>query len=127
MSILVKPNCAEIAGLLHITRRPRNNPLHHAFVGAACQAGYAHTKDYNGYQQEGFGAADMTVWKGRRWSAANAYLRPALKRGNVKLEKGALADKIIFKDNRAVGVIFFKGSQKFIVMANAEIFLGQAQ
>ena len=64
-------------GPLHVTRGPRDNPLHEAFVDAACQAGYAHTKDYNGYQQEGYGAADMTVWKGRRWSAANAYLRPA--------------------------------------------------
>ena len=80
------------SGPLHVTRGPRDNPLHHAFVDAACQAGYAHTKDYNGYQQEGFGAADMTVWKGGRWSAANAYLRPALKRGNVKLEKVALVD-----------------------------------
>ena len=37
-------------GPLHVTRGPRDNPLHHAFVDAACQAGYAHTKDYNGYQ-----------------------------------------------------------------------------
>ena len=110
-------------GPLHVTRGPRDNPLHDAFVDAACQAGYAHTKDYNGYQQEGFGAADMTVWKGRRWSAANAYLRPALERGNVKLETGALVDKIVFKDNRATGVIFFKGRQKFSATAHAEIIL----
>ena len=54
------------------------------------QAGYPVTDDYNGRQQEGFGAMEMTVWHGRRWSAANAYLRPALKTGNVKLETGAL-------------------------------------
>ena len=80
------------SGPLHVTPGPRGHPPQHAFVDAACLAGYTHTKDYNGYQQEGFGAADMTVWKGGRWSAANAYLRPALKRGNVKLEKGALKE-----------------------------------
>ena len=110
-------------GPLHVTRGSRDNPLHDAFVDAAEQAGYRHTKDYNGFQQEGFGAADMTVWRGRRWSTANAYLRPALKRGNVRLEKGALVDKIIFKNNLAVGVDFYRGNKKFRATANAEIIL----
>ena len=110
-------------GPLHVTRGSRDNPLHDAFVDAAEQAGYWHTKDYNGFQQEGFGAADMTVWRGRRWSTANAYLRPALKWGNVRLEKGALVDKIIFKNNLAVGVDFYRGNKKFRATANAEIIL----
>jgi len=110
-------------GPLHVTRGSRDNPLHDAFVDAAEQAGYRHTKDYNGFQQEGFGAADMTVWRGRRWSTANAYLRPALKWGNVRLEKGALVDKIIFKNNLAVGVDFYRGNKKFRATANAEIIL----
>lgn len=110
-------------GPLNVTRGPRNNPLHVAFVNATSQAGYAQTEDYNGYRQEGFGAADMTVWKGRRWSTANAYLRPALKRGNVKLVKGALVDKILFHDNKAIAVIYHKLGQKITVSANAEIIL----
>src|SRR6056300_688049 len=88
-------------GPLHITRGSRKNPLHHAFVAAAEEAGYAATPDYNGFRQEGFGPADMTVWKGQRWSAANAYLKPAIQKNGVRLLKGALVDRITFKDDRA--------------------------
>lgn len=111
------------SGPLHVTRGPRDNPLHDAFVSAAKQAGYAATPDYNGYRQEGFGPADMTVFKGRRWSTANAYLRPALKRGNVKLEKGALVDRIIFDGKRAVGIDYFQNGTCHRVYASAEVIL----
>jgi len=110
-------------GPLHITRGPRDNPLHDAFVEAAKAAGYVHTPDYNGHRQEGFGPADMTVWKGRRWSSANAYLRPALKRGNVKLEKGALVDRVLFDGNRAVGVSYWRGGRLHQARAHAEVVL----
>ena len=110
-------------GPLHVTRGPRDNPLHDAFVAAAEAAGYAATTDYNGYRQEGFGPADMPVWKGRRWSAANAYLRPALKRGNVRLVKGALVDRILFDGRRANGVRYFRGGVAHDVAADAEIIL----
>jgi len=59
-------------GPLHITRGPRTNPLFHAFVDAGVQAGYQSTDDYNGQQQEGFGPMEQTVYRGRRWSTANA-------------------------------------------------------
>ena len=65
-------------GPLHVTRGPRKNPLTRAFVDAGRQAGYPVTGDYNGEQQEGFGPFDATIYKGIRWSAATAYLRPAL-------------------------------------------------
>ncbi|MDA7598466.1 choline dehydrogenase [Alphaproteobacteria bacterium] len=110
-------------GPLHITRGPRDNPLHDAFVEATVAAGYTPTPDYNGHRQEGFGPADMTVWKGRRWSSANAYLRPALKRGNVKLEKGALVDRILFEGKRAIGVSYMRGGVPQQAFANAEIIL----
>jgi choline dehydrogenase len=67
-------------GPLHVTRGPRLNPLYRAFVEAGAEAGFELTDDYNGEKQEGFGPMEQTVWKGRRWSAANAYLKPALKR-----------------------------------------------
>ena len=67
-------------GPMHVTRGARSNPLYQAFIEAGRQAGYPVTQDYNGHQQEGFGPMEMTVHKGVRWSAANAYLRPALKR-----------------------------------------------
>jgi choline dehydrogenase len=52
------------AGPLHITRGPRSNPLFNAFIEAGQQAGYPVTDDYNGHQQEGFGAMEATIWQG---------------------------------------------------------------
>ena len=92
-----------IGGPLHVTRGPRENPLFAAFVEAGQQAGYERTDDYNGQKQEGFGPMEQTVWKGRRWSTANAYLRPALKRSNCILVRG-LAEQIVIKRGRATGV-----------------------
>ena len=111
------------AGPLHVTRGLRDNPLHDAFVTAATEAGYAAVDDYNGYRQEGFGAADMTVWQGRRWSAANAYLRPALRRGNVKLVSGALVEKILIDGKTATGVAYWKAGKRYEVTASAETVL----
>ena len=90
-------------GPLHVTRGPRDNPLHAAFVEAGRQAGYPVTSDYNGAQQEGFGPMEQTVWQGRRWSAANAYLKPALKRDTCDLVRG-LVRRVLIEDGRAVGV-----------------------
>ena len=75
-------------GPLHVTRGRRRNPLYHAFVEAGAQAGFELTYDYNGAKQEGFGPMEQTVWRGRRWSAANAYLRPALRGRNVAVVSG---------------------------------------
>ena len=64
------------------------------------------TEDYNGCQQEGFGAMHMTVKNGRRWSTANAYLKPALQRPNLKVITGALSQRILLDGRRATGVEF---------------------
>ena len=109
-------------GPLHVTRGPRINPLTRAFVKAGKQAGYPVTGDYNGAQQEGFGPFDATIWKGRRWSAANAYLRPALKRPNCTLIR-AFARKIVIKDGRAVGVEVERGGNVEVISANAEVIV----
>ena len=109
-------------GPLHITRGPRTNPLFHAFVEAGRQAGYEQTDDYNGEKQEGFGPMEQTVWKGRRWSAANAYLRPALKRDNCNLIR-CLAQRIVIEDGKAVGVEIRQGSETTIVRANREVII----
>ncbi len=110
------------SGPLHITRGPRKNPLTQAFVKAGQQAGYRVTGDYNGAQQEGFGPYDATIWKGRRWSAANAYLRPALKRPNCTLTR-ALARKIVIKDGRAVGVEVARKGKVEVIRANVEVII----
>jgi len=91
-------------GPMHVKRGPRHNPLYQAFIEAGRQAGYPVTQDYNGRQQEGFGAMEMTIHRGVRWSAANAFLKPALKRSNVKLETHAFARRILLEGRRAVGV-----------------------
>jgi len=91
-------------GPMHVTRGARSNPLYQAFIEAGRQAGYPVTQDYNGHQQEGFGPMEMTVHRGVRWSAANAYVRPALKRPNMKLETYALAHRILLDGRRAIGV-----------------------
>ena len=110
-------------GPLHITRGPRDNPLHEAFVTAATQAGYAATSDYNGHRQEGFGPADMTVWRGRRWSAANAYLKPALRTGRVKLFTRTLADRILFDGPKAIGVRTTRKSKQMDILATKAVIL----
>ncbi len=91
------------SGPLHVTRGPRDNPLHAAFVQAGAQAGFPLTDDYNGAVQEGFGPMEQTVWRGRRWSTANAYLKPALRRQNCDILR-CFVRKVVIKDGRAVGV-----------------------
>ncbi|MDE0984547.1 MAG: choline dehydrogenase [Yoonia sp.] len=109
-------------GPLHVTRGPRINPLTRAFVKAGKQAGYPVTGDYNGEQQEGFGPFDATIWKGRRWSAANAYFRPALKRPNCTLTR-AFARKIVIEDGRAIGVEVERGGKIEVIRANVEVIV----
>jgi choline dehydrogenase len=99
------------------------NPLYKAFVEAAKQAGYPGTDDINGEQQEGFGRMDMTVRDGVRWSAANAYLKPAMKRANLEVRTHALATRIVFEGSRAVGVRYSQGGLEHEVRADREIIL----
>ncbi len=91
-------------GPLHVTRGRMANPLYHAFIRAGLEAGYGYTADYNGARQEGFGPMEMTVWRGRRWSAANAYLHPALRRPNLELWRRTLVHRVLLEGRRAVGV-----------------------
>ncbi len=109
-------------GPLHVSRGPRANPLFHAFVEAGRQAGYPVTDDYNGAQQEGFGPMDQTVWQGRRWSAANAYLRPALRRPNLRLVRG-LAQRVRFEEGRASGVEVLRRGQTEVLHAGKEVVI----
>ncbi len=111
------------SGPLNITHGKRDNPLHDAFVKATEQAGYTYTEDYNGFRQEGFGPADMNVWKGSRFSTAKAYLKPALAKKNVHLITKVLVDKIIFSENKAKGVEVVHQGQKKIFNANIGVIL----
>lgn len=109
-------------GPLYVQRGKRDNPLFHAFVEAGHQAGFEVTDDYNGEKQEGFGPMEQTIHNGRRWSAANAYLKPALKRPNVKLVKG-FALKIVLEGKRAVGVEIEAGRTFSTIRARREVII----
>ena len=97
------------------------NPLYQAFIDAGQQAGYPETKDYNGYQQEGFGPMHMTVDNGVRASTSNAYLRRAMKRPNLTVATKVLTRKIVLKDKKAIGVEFEKNGTVHHAFANQEV------
>jgi choline dehydrogenase len=99
------------------------NPLYRAFVEAARQAGYPASEDINGHAQEGFGRMDMTVKDGVRWSAANAYLKPAMKRMNLKVETLARVTRIVFEGRRAVGIVYERDGTRHEVRAAREVIL----
>jgi choline dehydrogenase len=109
-------------GPMHVQRGRRDNPLFHAFVDAGKQAGFEITEDYNGSKQEGFGAMEQTIYKGRRWSTANAYLRPALKRQNVNLVNG-FARRIVVENQRAVGVEITRRGKTETILARREVIV----
>jgi choline dehydrogenase len=111
------------SGPLATRRGTLGNPLYRAFIEAGRQAGYPLNEDMNGASQEGFGPMDMTVKDGRRWSTANAYLRPAMKRPNLTVITGALATRILFEGRRAVGVAYEQGGRRREVRARAEVVL----
>ncbi|TPI38509.1 choline dehydrogenase [Mesorhizobium sp. B3-1-9] len=110
------------SGPLHVQRGTRKNPLYGAFVEAGRQAGFELTDDYNGSKQEGFGPMEQTILGGRRWSAANAYLKPALKRRNVSLIKG-FARRVVIENQRAIGVEIEANKQIQVVKARREVIV----
>ncbi|WP_435062100.1 choline dehydrogenase [Amycolatopsis thermoflava] len=91
-------------GPLELERGPASNPLFQAFFDAAEQAGYPRTDDVNGYRQEGFAPFDRNVRRGRRLSAARAYLHPVRHRKNLTVQTRAFVSQVLFRGNRAVGV-----------------------
>ena len=109
-------------GPLHVTRGLRANPLYQAFIDAGQQAGYPVTPDYNGHQQEGFGPFEATIWQGRRWSASNAYLRPAMATGRVQVIR-ALARRVVIEGGRATGVEVRRRGRIEVIPAASEVIL----
>ncbi|ESX80814.1 MULTISPECIES: choline dehydrogenase [unclassified Mesorhizobium] len=109
-------------GPLTVQRGSRTNPLYGAFVEAGRQAGFELTDDYNGAKQEGFGPMEQTIRGGRRWSAASAYLRPALRRKNVSLVKG-FARRVIIENQRATGVEIEARKRIQVIRARREVIV----
>jgi len=112
------------SGPLHTRYGSLGNPLHAAWLEAGRQAGYPATSDVNGRQQEGFGRLDMTVSPdGRRCSAANAYLRPAMRRRNLDVRTHALATRILFAGKRATGIEYRQGDALHAIEARREVIV----
>ncbi len=110
-------------GPLHVIRGAMANPLYHAFLRAGEEAGYGRTEDYNGSRQEGFGPMEMTVWQGRRWSAANAYLHPARGRANLEVWTRSRVERVLLEGRRAVGVELRRRGRRLRVRARREVVL----
>src|ERR1017187_9349381 len=97
-------------GPLVLERGPADGPLFKAFFAAVQEAGYPLTSDVNGYRQEGFAPFDRNVHRGRRLSAARAYLHPVMSRPNLEVTCRAFVTRILFEGKRAVGVEYTHGS-----------------
>src|SRR5271168_7061 len=111
------------SGPLATAHGRKSNPLYDAFIEAGREAGYAVSPDLNGERQEGFGALDMTVRDGVRASSANAYLRPSMKRPNLKVVTHALASRVAFDGRRAVGVHYRRDGRELKAGARREVVL----
>jgi choline dehydrogenase len=114
------------AGPLHLERGQAANPLFAAFFAAVQQAGYPLTQDVNGYQQEGFARFDRNIRRGRRWSAARAYLHPVKRRPNLTVRCFSLVHRVLFEGTRAVGVEYSRAGVTNTVRAGEVILSGGA-
>jgi choline dehydrogenase len=112
-----------VGGPLSVSDVSEPHPLCDAFIAACEQAGHPRTDDFNGARQEGAGYFQLTTRKGRRWSTARGYLKPARKRVNLTVVSGALATRVLFEGRRAVGVEYTQGGATHVARANAEVIL----
>lgn len=111
-------------GSLHVCNgNNMDNPLYHAFIESGVQTGYLSSDDVNGLQQEGFGRMDLSIKDGVRCSTAAAYLKPAMKRPNLKVEMHALTHRILMDGKRATGVEYSKNGETYCVTARREVVL----
>jgi choline dehydrogenase len=113
-------------GPLVLERGPATNPLFTAFFESVQQAGLTLTPDVNGYRQEGFGPFDRNIHRGRRLSAARAYLHPVRGRRNLRVKTGAFVTRVVFEGKRAVGVEYMHGGGAKEVRAGEIILAGGA-
>ena len=116
------------SGPLYVTRCNTKNPLFETFVSAGMEKGYPQTNDMNGYQQEGFGPMDCTVYKGERWSSSTAYLTNIVKlRKNLEINCDTMVKRVLFDNNNdktAIGVEIFKNNKETTkIYANKEIII----
>jgi len=110
-------------GPLTTRRSAYADPLFDAWMQAGVAAGHPVTEDYNGAEQHGFARMQCTIRDGRRCSAADAYLRPAVRRRNLRVEVNALATRVMLEQGRAVGVEYRQDGQTRVARADREVLL----
>ena len=111
-------------GPVHVSDLSRFvHPLCHRYLAAGQALGLPFNSDFNGSGQEGVGIYQITTRNGRRMSAARAFLRPAMKRRNLRVETGALATRIMFEGRRATGIEYLKNGKSHIATAGREVIL----
>ena len=113
-------------GPLKLERGPATSPLFRAFLEAVEEAGHPRTVDVNGYRQEGFNAFDRNVYRGRRLSAARAYLHPVLHRKNLNLITKAHATRLIMDGTRVTGVEYQRRGRRHVAAAAEVVLCGGA-
>jgi choline dehydrogenase len=108
-------------GPVKISRADAKHKLYDAFLRSGEEAGYVVTPDHNGYRQEGFHVAQSFIHNGVRWSAARAYLEPALQRPNLQLMKTALVTRVVVEHGAAVGIDVAAGGTTETVTCEREV------
>jgi choline dehydrogenase-like flavoprotein len=112
-----------VGGPLKVSIHPGGHPVLEAIIKAGEQAGVPRVADINGSDQGGIGYQTRTVWRGRRWSAADAFLRPAMGRANLTVRANTFVRRIIFEGARAVGVEVKSDTGVEVIRADREIVL----
>ena len=111
------------AGPLHVQTTRYRDPLLTAFIAAGRSAGHGVTADYNGAEQDGFAPVQETIHRGRRWSAATAYLRPVLRHPNLRVVTEAQVGRIVLQDGRATGIAYTQAGTTRHAEARRDVLL----
>ena len=114
-----------VGGPMHVAEHlnPNANPLAESFIRAGVELGWSRNDDYNGACQEGFGKRQTTQYDGKRWSTADGYLRPALRRPNLTLVTEALVTRVLLEGTRAIGVAYLKDDVEHQEQVRQEVIL----
>jgi choline dehydrogenase len=112
-----------VNGPVHVSKIGTRHPLVEAFIESAGRCGIPRNDDFNGHQQEGAGYYNLTVRNGKRVSSADAYLRPATNRRNLDVETNAVAKRVLFDKDTAIGVTYTRYGHEHTVLASKEIVI----
>lgn len=117
------PDFRGLTGELPITNPDWSSPLCEAFIRGCEEFGIPRNTDYNGAEQLGTGYFQRYIYQNKRVNCSDAFLRPALKSGQVQLKTNATVSEILFEGRRAIGVKYLRNGQTHTLYANREVIL----